>query len=116
MYDNYKLDIDMLAEEGNIWLSEFTKYLHSARGLLNTFQTFSGDIVKSAVEQFKTASKNTNVQEILDIADKWGMNNNPERVETAEKTKLEIIDGEVKEDKIHDEKEVVKKEKPLFEF
>lgn len=73
--DEFSLDMDILADEGEVWIDEYTKYLHSARGLLNTFQMFSGDIVSAAVERFQQASDNENVKQILDIADKWGMNN-----------------------------------------
>ena len=45
------------------------------RSLLNTIQEFSGDIVAAAVDQFKNAANETGVQEALEIADKWGMNN-----------------------------------------
>lgn len=125
MYDKYKLDMDLLADEGNIWLKDFTKYLHSARGLLNTFQIFSGDIVKSAVEQFKVVSEDTNVQEVLDIADKWGMNNNPEKeqetVTTMEEKEIakhdgfEVVDGTQEEFAAKPEL-IEDTEKPLFEF
>ena len=36
---------------------------------------FSGDIVKAAAEQLQSATTQSGVKEVLDIADKWGMNN-----------------------------------------
>ena len=65
----------MLAEYGKTWLDEYTEYAHSARGLLDTIQMFSGDIVKAAAEQLQSATTQSGVKEVLDIADKWGMNN-----------------------------------------
>lgn len=93
LLDDYSLDMHILADEGNIWLEEYTKYLHSARGLLNTFQMFSGDIVNAAVERFKTVSDDANVQQVFEIADKWGMNNAAKAEKKAdEKTKLEVAE------------------------
>ena len=73
--ENYATDLDMLAQEGSIWYQEYTEYAHSARGLLNTIQTFSGDIVRNAAEQLKSASTDDGVQQILQAAESWGMNN-----------------------------------------
>lgn len=75
MMKDHQADLDYLADNGAEWFEEFGSYIHSARGLLNTIQQFSGDIVASAVEQFKSAATETGVQEALEIADKWGMNN-----------------------------------------
>lgn len=75
MMDDYPEELKMLAENGKQWFDEYSDYAQSARGLLNTIQDFSGDIVKSAVEQLKNASQEAGVKEVLDIADKWGMNN-----------------------------------------
>ena len=73
--ENYATDLNMLAQEGSIWYQEYTEYAHSARGLLNTIQTFSGDIVRNAAEQLKSASTDDGVQQILQAAESWGMNN-----------------------------------------
>ena len=96
LLDDYSLDMHILADEGNIWLEEYTKYLHSARGLLNTFQMFSGDIVNAAVERFKTVSDDANVQQVLDIADRWGMNNAAKSVENATTKDDTLKEGKTK--------------------
>ena len=75
MVKDFKTDLDMLAEYGKTWLDEYTEYAHSARGLLDTIQMFSVDIVKAAAEQLQSATTQSGVKEVLDIADKWGMNN-----------------------------------------
>ena len=71
----YATDLDVLAQEGSVWYQEYTEYAHSARGLLNTVQTLSGDIVRNAAEQLKSASTDDGVQQILQAAESWGMNN-----------------------------------------
>lgn len=75
LIDDYSLDMQILADEGGTWLEDYTKYLQSTRGLLSAFQMFSGDIVNAAVERFKSASNDENIKQVLEIADKWGMNN-----------------------------------------
>lgn len=80
--NTYSMEMEMLAEQGEIWLKEFTGYAHSARGLLSTIQEFSGDIVASAAEQLKKASQEAGVTDVLRIADEWGMNNTIEDAET----------------------------------
>lgn len=75
MVDDFPVDMEILAECGENWYNEYEEYVHSARGLLDTIQTLSGDIVKSAAQQLKNASDEAGIREVIDIADKWGMNN-----------------------------------------
>lgn len=75
MAEEYPQDLEYLASAGAEWFADFRDYAQSARGLLNTLQVFTGDIVNAAVEQFKAAAEETGVSEALAIADKWGMNN-----------------------------------------
>ena len=84
MMKNHQADLDYLADNGAEWFEGFNEYIHSARGLLNTIQQFSGDIVSAAVNQFKAAATETGVQEALEIADKWGMNNEATKEEQPE--------------------------------
>ena len=75
MYEDFSNELDLIAEEGAVWYEEYTDYAHSARGILEQVQAFSGDIVKAAAEQLQRSSQASGVQEVLEIADKWGMNN-----------------------------------------
>ena len=75
MTKDFKIDLEMLAENGKVWFDEYTEYAHSARGLLDTIQMFSGDIVKAAAEQLQSATVQSGVKEVQEIAEKWGMNN-----------------------------------------
>lgn len=75
MTKDFKVDLEMLAEYGKVWFDEYTEYAHSARGLLDTIQMFSGDIVRAAAEQLRSATVQSGVQEVQEIAEKWGMNN-----------------------------------------
>lgn len=77
MEKNFSSDIKILGEVGSVWLDDYIKYLQSARGIFSTFKTFSGDIVESTVNRFKDAFNESDAQTVLEIADKWGMNNTP---------------------------------------
>lgn len=77
MNKNFAIDMDALGRIGSVWLDDYIKYLQSARGIFSTFQTFSGDIVESTVNRFKDAFNESDAKTVLEIADKWGMNNTP---------------------------------------
>lgn len=77
MNENFAIDMDALGRIGSVWLDDYIKYLQSMRGVFSVFQNFSGDIVESTVNRFKDAFNESDAQTVLDIADKWGMNNTP---------------------------------------
>lgn len=75
MQMNFKDELDVLAQEAAVWFDEYTTYAHSARGLLSTIQSLSGDIVANAAKQFQSMQGDGDFQQVLDIAQNWGMNN-----------------------------------------
>lgn len=92
MNENFAVDMDSLGQIGSIWLDDYIKYLQSARGIFSTFQTFSGDIVESTVNRFKDAFSENDAQTVLDIVDKWGMNNTPkDESKLKEKVKVKAM-------------------------
>lgn len=73
MQTKYVKDINKLDLNVNKWYGEVYQYQQSARGLLDSINTLSGDIVKAATEQLqKTASGDVKI--IQEFADKWGFN------------------------------------------
>lgn len=129
MNKNFAVDMDALGRIGSVWLDDYIKYLQSARGILSSFQEFSGDIIQTAVEKFKTVSDEVGANQVLEIANNWGMNNNPEKevqaITNKEKPKFEIV-GEpekvvdkVLEPKISEPEETeesLEEDGPLFEL
>lgn len=129
MNENFAVDMDALGRIGSVWLDDYIKYLQSARGILSSFQEFSGDIIQTAVEKFKTVSDEVGANQVLEIANNWGMNNNPEKevqaIANKEKPKFEIV-GEpekvvdnVLEPKISEQEETeepLEEDGPLFEL
>ena len=92
MEKNFSSDIKILGEVGSVWLDDYIKYLQSARGIFSTFQTFSGDIVESTVNRFKDAFNESDAKRVLEIADKWGMNNTPkDESKLKEKVKVKAM-------------------------
>lgn len=92
METNFSADLKILGEVGSVWLDDYIKYLQSARGIFSTFQTFSGDIVESTVNRFKDAFNENDAKTVLEIADKWGMNNTPkDESKLKEKVKVKAM-------------------------
>lgn len=92
MENNFSSDLKILGEVGSVWLDDYIKYLQSARGIFSTFQTFSGDIVESTVNRFKDAFNENDAKTVLEIADKWGMNNTPkDESKLKEKVKVKAM-------------------------
>lgn len=89
MNENFAVDMDALGRISSVWLDDYIKYLQSMRGVFSVFQNFSGDIVESTVNRFKDAFSESDAQTVLDIADKWGMNNTP-KDETKLKEKVKV--------------------------
>ena len=74
---NYANELDLLSDESQIWFYEYTEYAHSARGLLDAFQSASEQMVHGAADQLIETAQDSDIQKAIQIADKWGMNNNP---------------------------------------
>ena len=92
MEKNFSSDLKILGEVGSVWLDDYIKYLQSARGIFSTFQTFSGDIVESTVNRFKDTFNESDAKTVLEIADKWGMNNTPkDESKLKEKVKVKAM-------------------------
>ena len=75
MNKEFYVDMNLLADYGQVWMDEFTAYAHSARGLLNTIQEFSADIVEQATQRLSSVVSNDDVKKVTDIAQEWGLNN-----------------------------------------
>lgn len=74
----YENDCNYIADNGMQWFEDYTAYAHSARGLLDNIQMFAGDIMSNAAQQFKSLNEGSDIQKMLEVADSWGMNNEPQ--------------------------------------
>lgn len=112
MDKDFSIDMEELARNGSIWLTDYSGYLQSLRGVFSSFQIFSNDMVDSAVKRFKNTFNDNKAEEVLNILDKWGMNNNPNEVQpdTPETVNaFEVVESN--KDKQEDSDDV-----PLFEL
>lgn len=73
MIDEFGSTLETLSEEAEKWYQEYSDWAHSARGILNVVQQFSGDIVQNAAARLTGTAQETGVNELLEIADEWGM-------------------------------------------
>ena len=73
MVKKYSETLDQLAAEADIWYKEYSDWAHSARGILDIVQQFTGDFVGNAATTLKQTAEETGVEKIIDIANEWGM-------------------------------------------
>ena len=71
MQTTYEADMKKLDDAAEVWYYEVSDYQQSARGLVDSITTLSGDIVKSATEQLQQAA-NGDVKVIQEFANRWG--------------------------------------------
>ena len=71
MQTTYEADMEKLDSAAEVWYYEVSDYQQSARGILDTINTLSGDIVKSATEQLQQVA-NGDVKVIQEFANRWG--------------------------------------------
>ena len=74
MIKNYETTIVVLCQEAEHWFKEYSDWAHSARGIVDIIQQFSDNIMRNAANSLTNTAKETGVQELLEIADTWGMN------------------------------------------
>ena len=75
LFNEHQSTLDFLEEESKVWLKNYTAYLHSARGIIGTFQGLSADILSQASQRFQDVNNGSNVQEVIKIAENWGFEN-----------------------------------------
>ena len=69
--DEHKIDIDILFAEGETWLKEVKDFQQSARGILDSINTLSGDIVQAAAQKLQEVAAG-DVSIVQEFADRWG--------------------------------------------
>lgn len=97
MNENFAPDMQMLEQEEWIWLEEVKEFQQSARGILDSINTLSGDIVQSAVQQLQQAASG-DVKIIEEFANRWGFDRptpGEDNIESKEAIKkaFDVLDG-----------------------
>lgn len=65
--------LDYLASLGQTWFEEYTEAAHSLRSLIDVIQTFTDGMASGVTEQLNMFKKDADIQNVVDIADKWGL-------------------------------------------
>lgn len=76
MIAEHSESLDYLASLGEAWFEEYTEAAHSLRSLIDAIQTFTDGMAGNMGKQLDMFKQDTDVQNVIDIADKWGLDRN----------------------------------------
>lgn len=76
MIAEHSKSLDYLASLGQNWFEEYTEAAHSLRSLIDVIQTFTDGMAGNIGKQLDMFKQDTDVQNVIDIADKWGLDRN----------------------------------------
>lgn len=78
---NHTATIDYIGKIAAQYFEDYEKYLLSVGGVLNKAEIFSSEVLQNMAGQMNELTKNGDIQETLKIANEWGMNRQPPKVE-----------------------------------
>lgn len=73
--------VDYIGKIAAQYFEDYEKYLLSVGGVLNKAEIFSSEVLQNMAGQMNELTRNGDIQETLKIADEWGMNRQPPKVE-----------------------------------
>ena len=76
MIAEHSESLDYLATLGVTWFEEYTEAAHSLRSLIDVIQAFTDGMAGNMGKQLDMFKQDTEVQNVIDIADKWGLDRN----------------------------------------
>jgi hypothetical protein len=92
--ENHAVLLENLAEYAAVWADDRMEYEHSVRGLLDTIQTVSGDIVENMRKSLSETVENGDIKEVLKIANDWGLNREIQEDENEEESLFHVVEGQ----------------------
>lgn len=78
MVAEHSESLDYLASLGVTWFEEYTEAAHSLRSLIDVIQTFTDGMAGNMGKQLDMFKQDNDVQNVINIADKWGLDRNGE--------------------------------------
>lgn len=75
MVDEHKDSLDYLADLGGIWFQEYVDAAHSMRSLVDVVNTLMEGMAGNMGKQLEMFKNDAGIQNVTEIANKWGMNN-----------------------------------------
>lgn len=85
MIQEHQETLIVLAEDAETWFIDYTDYAYSMRGLLDNLGDLMNNVTQTAQDELISMQENGEFKNILDIADKWGINN-PEQLQISEES------------------------------
>lgn len=78
MIAEHSESLDYLAALGATWFEEYTEAAHSLRSLIDVIQAFTDGMAGNMGKQLDMFKQDKEVQNVINIADKWGLDRNGE--------------------------------------
>lgn len=78
---NHTATVNYISKIAAQYFEDYEKYLLSIGGVLNKAEIFSSEVLQNMAGQMNDLTKNGDIQETLKIANEWGMNRQPSKVE-----------------------------------
>lgn len=78
MIAEHSESLNYLASLGEIWFEEYTEAAHSLRSLIDVIQAFTDGMAGNMGKQLDMFKQDADVQDVISIADKWGLDRNGE--------------------------------------
>ena len=79
---NHADTVNYIGKVAAQYFEDYEKYLLSVGGVLNKAEIFSSEVLQNMAGQMNDLTKNGDIQETLKIANEWGMNRQPPKVES----------------------------------
>ena len=80
MIEDYALELEMIAEDGAIWFEDYQAFRHSARGVVDVIEAFTGAMANGVGKQLDMFKADSDIASVYDIAEKWGINNDGSQI------------------------------------
>ena len=89
---NHAVAVNYINKIAAQYFADYEKYLLSIGGVLNKAEIFSSQVLQNMGGQIKELTDNEDIKRTLQIADEWGMNRQPPKVENPVDTK-QVLDS-----------------------
>lgn len=81
LINGYKDVVTYLGQVAADYFADYEQYLLSIGGVLNKAEIFSSEVLQNMAGQIQNLTTNEDIRKTLSIADEWGMNRVPPKVE-----------------------------------
>lgn len=78
MIAEHQESLNYLASFGQNWFEEYTEAAHSLRSLVDVIQVLMSNMAENMGKQLDMFKQDADVKNVIDIADKWGLDRNGE--------------------------------------